>query len=93
MAVRVQVILQQDEKARIEREARRVCVSLSAWIRRAATDRVRSRAARDDLRDQNRLRAFFRDCAARQKREGREPDWEQHKAVLARSMVSGSSGT
>jgi len=40
------------------------------------------------LRD---LRDFFRAVDAREK--GREPDWDEHLAVIGRSRAAGSSAT
>ena len=87
---RVQVLLEEAEREEFRRQAEREGLSLSAWLRRAAQERLRSRARRrlSTLRE---LREFFREVDAREK--GREPDWDEHLAVMARSRASGGSGT
>jgi hypothetical protein len=87
---RVQVLLDEGELAHFRREAQREGLSLSAWLRQAGQERLRSRRGRriqtvDDLRE------FFHEVSAREK--GREPDWAEHKAAIARSKASGQSGT
>jgi hypothetical protein len=91
MSERVQVLLQPDEKARLERQAKRDGTSLSAWIRHAALERLASGAARERFRKPRQLRAFFSQCAARER--GQEPDWSEHQRVIAASRARGSTGT
>jgi hypothetical protein len=87
---RVQVLLAEEERERFRRQAEREGLSLSAWLRRAGQDRLRSRQGRR-ISTVRELREFFREIDAREK--GREPDWEEHLAVMARSRASGGSGT
>ncbi len=87
---RVQVLLEQAEREQFRRQAEREGLSLSAWLRRAGQERLRSRARRR-LSTVRELRGFFREVDAREK--GREPDWDEHLAVMARSRASGGSGT
>jgi hypothetical protein len=88
--IRVQVLLDEGELEHFRRQAEKEGLSLSAWLRRAAQERLLSRRARrvSTVRD---LRAFFR--AADEREKGREPDWDEHLAVIARSRASGGSGT
>ncbi len=79
--VRVQVLLTEEEREALRRQAERDGRSLSGWIREAAIGKLESvdevMASAEELRD------FF---AARQTEErGREPDWEDHLAVIDRS--------
>jgi hypothetical protein len=87
---RVQVLVHEGEQEQFRQQAEREGLSLSAWLRCAGQERLGARRARRlaSLRD---LKAFFRAVDAREK--GREPDWEEHEAVVARSRASGQSGT
>jgi hypothetical protein len=87
---RVQVLVDEAEQEQFRRQAEREGLSLSAWLRRAGHERLGARQGRRlaSLRD---LKAFFR--AADERETGREPDWEEHEAVIARSRASGQSGT
>ncbi|HSD29362.1 MAG TPA: antitoxin [Vicinamibacteria bacterium] len=87
---RVQVLLQEAEREQFRRQAEREGLSLSGWLRRAGQERLRSRQGRR-LSTVRELREFFREVDAREK--GREPDWEEHLAVMARSRASGGGGT
>lgn len=87
---RVQVLLPEEERERFRREAEREGLSLSAWLRRAGQERLRSRQGRR-LSTVRELREFFRGIDAREK--GREPDWDEHLGVMERSRASGGSGT
>jgi hypothetical protein len=87
---RVQVLLDEGEQEHFRQQAEREGMSLSAWLRQAGQERLRSRRSRrlSTLRE---LRDFFRVVDAREK--GREPDWDEHLAVINRSRSSGQSGT
>jgi hypothetical protein len=87
---RVQVLLEEGEQEHFRQQAEREGLSLSAWLRQAAQERLRSRRGRR-LSTQSDLRDFFRAVDAREK--GREPDWDEHLAVIERSRASGSSAT
>jgi len=87
---RVQVLLEEGEQEHFRQQAEREGLSLSAWVRQAGQERLRSRRARR-LSTQRDLRDFFRAVDAREK--GREPDWDEHLAVIDRSRASGSSAT
>jgi hypothetical protein len=87
---RVQVLLQEEEREQFRRQAEREGLSLSAWLRRAGLDRLRSRQGRR-ISTVRELREFFREIDVREK--GREPDWDEHLAVMVRSRAAGGSGT
>lgn len=89
MAVRVQVILDEQEKELFQREARREGLSLSAWLRSAGEERLQGRPASARLDTAEDLRAFFSACDQRE--EGREPDWNEHLEVMAASKRQGAS--
>lgn len=90
MATRAQVILTAAEREMLRREAARKGQSLSAWMRKAALDRA-AEAERRQPTSVKALRVFFSKCDRREL--GREPDWQQHLTVMARSRMSGGSDT
>lgn len=91
MSVRVQVILDEAEQERFRREAERHGLSLSAWMREAARERLRSQRAAGRLESVKDLEEFFAACDERE--TGAEPSWEEHLAVIESSKRSGSSET
>lgn len=91
MTTRIQVLLAEDEKERLQAQARRDGLPLSTWLRRVALERLETQEAGTLIRSEEDLHAFFGDCDAREK--GREPDWEEHRAVIERSVASGASDT
>jgi hypothetical protein len=92
MATRVQVIVSEEERERFRRLAERRGQSLSAWMREAARERaVEQPQTRFETAAQ--LDDFFGRQDARQAGEGREPDWEEHLAVLEGSIRRGAAGT
>jgi hypothetical protein len=82
MTVRVQVLLDEKELASIRARARREKLSMSAWIRAAAT-RALSESERRGFRTTGDLQAFFRECDRAER--GREPDWNEHLATMQSS--------
>ena len=87
MASRVQVILDEAEREGFRRRAKAEGLSLSAWLRSAGREKLaaRPRAARGGVKQ---LQALFAACDRREK--GREPEWQDHLEVIARSQRSGS---
>ncbi len=90
MATRVQVVLGHEERERFRRQAELEGKSLSSWLREAGRERLDTRRARR-IGSAADLNAFFRKCDERER--GREPDWEEHRAVIDRSQRSGQSPT
>ena len=89
MSVRVQVILDEAEVSRFRSRARKDAKSLSAWLRDAGRAMLVAEERTRLLDDQAALRDFFRACDRREG-DGAEPDWEEHKAVLAASYRAGA---
>jgi len=87
---RVQVLLDEDEKQKFERHARREGLSLSAWLREAGTTRLKNQSTARKIVNPADLRAFFAACDAEE--SGREPDWEEHLATLEHSKMHGATG-
>jgi hypothetical protein len=90
MAVRVQVVVDRLERERFRRRASEQGMSLSAWLREAGREKAADGEAKRRMTPAA-LRAFFKRCDTREK--DREPDWERHREVIARSMAKGQSGT
>ena len=98
MSLRIQVILDEAEQERIRREAERLGVSVSAWMREAARRRLSQDAEATRLDSPEELARFFADCDARAAAAAsgepeREPDWEEQRTVIDSSRGSGASDT
>ena len=90
-AERIQVILRPEEKVRLQRQAELEGVSLSAWLRQVALERLAEAANKTRFSNTSELRAFSDRCSEREL--GTEPDWEIHRAVMDQSRRSGASNT
>jgi len=89
---RINLVISDDDRDRFIYQARREGMTLSAWLRSAARERLeRARRARsfESLED---VEEFFRasDAAAG---PGPEPDWKEHLDVIDRSRRHGLPGT
>lgn len=84
---RIHIVLDDGDKARYQRQAEREGKSLGAWLREAAEEKLEAAAARVRMDSPDDLRRFFEACDARETRP--EPDWEEHRKVLARSRTDG----
>lgn len=91
MSTRIHIILDDAEKERFRRQAEREGKSLAAWLREAARERLAATDQRTELRTLKQLRAFFDACDRRE--TGPEPDWEEHRKVIERSIGTGASET
>ncbi len=90
MSIRVQVILDADERAAFARRAAADGQSLSAWLRDAGRQRLRSGGG-FGLRSADVLRQFFDSLP--EGAAGREPDWEEHLATIQASRREGLTPT
>jgi hypothetical protein len=88
MATRIHLVLEEEEKARLEGAARREGMTLSAWLREAAREKLAD-AGPKSLNSLGELNAFFAECDRREK--GREPDWEAHRKVIEASKGAGAA--
>ena len=86
---RVQVVIPDDDRDKFAQQAKEEGLSLSAWLRAAARERLRAaeKGARDERGKDHYIvdvTAFFRNIDARNEAEGMgpEPDWEEHKRVI-----------
>ena len=86
MKTRIHMVLDLATKARLEAAARGAGISLSAWLRDAAEEKMMAGAS-GPLASADELRAFFEACDQRE--AGHEPDWEAHRRVIEKSATSG----
>ena len=85
---RVQMVIPDADKYRFVHQARREGMSLSAWLRAAAHARLAERQKVKRFRTAEDVRAFFERVHA-EAGPGREPDWEEHLAVINESKMKG----
>lgn len=85
---RVQIIIPDEDRDRFFSQARREGMTLSAWLRTAAHECLESRQQAKPFASPAELEAFFRE-SNEQAGPGREPDWEEHLAVMQESRLRG----
>lgn len=90
MTIRVQVILDEADREAFRRRAEMDGLSLSAWLRQAGREKLAAHQP-SPIKTPAELRAFFAACDTRE--QGREPEWEEHLAVMDRSRSSGTAET
>ena len=89
MPTRVQVLLDETEREAFRTMARREGLSLSAWLRKAAKEKLLEKEQQRVIYDKKSLKRFFKNCDALA--QGVEPDWEDHLKVINRSRASGQA--
>ncbi|MDZ7670547.1 MAG: hypothetical protein U5Q16_14430 [Gammaproteobacteria bacterium] len=80
------------DRDRYVHQARREGLSLSAWLRAAAEDRLNRQAQAGKFESVEDLQAFFVACDTRAG-DGEEPDWAEHRSVIEASRRRGASET
>ncbi len=88
MAVRVQVIIDEEEAAMFRQQAKKEEVSLSRWLREAGRKRLETEQVNRSLKNPERLEEFFRECDQRDQ-AGAEPDWKEHKKLISEGYSKG----
>jgi hypothetical protein len=91
MKERIHLILDTDEKERFKRVAAKEQKTLSSWLRDAAREKADAVEGRARLETREALEAFFQRCDERE--SGQEPDWEEHRRVIERSIRAGGTDT
>ena len=86
---RVQLVISDEDRERFRYQARREGMSLSAWLRAAAHDRLEQNQSRKTFQSVADLEEFFRECTAREASTP-EPDWEEHLRVINDSRRRGT---
>lgn len=84
---RIHILLSEEEKARYRLAAARSGMSLGAWLRAAAEDKLASTGG-ERFRSPEELDAFL-DACDRRRGKGSEPDWEEWKERIEASKVRG----
>lgn len=88
---RIHILLDEPEKERFRKRAQQEGKSLAAWLRDAARARLVAESSQNNLESLEDLQAFFAGCDEWEK--GQEPDWNQHRKVIERSVRSGAIDT
>ena len=83
---RVQLVMSDDDRNCFVDQARREGMSLSAWLRAAARERIEARQSVERFKSSEDLKRFFRKCSEREG-PGAEPDWEEHLQTLHESIT------
>ncbi len=89
---RVQLVMADEDRERFVNQARREGMSLSAWMRAAARERLEARQRVKLFESPEDVREFFRSCAALDGPET-EPDWDEHLRVINESRATGFTST
>ena len=89
---RVQLIMPDADRDRFVDQARREGMSLSAWLRVAARERLETRQRVKLFESPDDVREFFQSCASLDGPET-EPDWSEHLRVMNESRAAGATGT
>ena len=87
---RVQLLIPDEDHARFAHQARSEGMSLSAWLRAAASECLDRRSPTERFKSRADAERFFAACDAREG-SGEEPDWEQHLAVIRESRGRGAA--
>lgn len=85
---RVQLVIPDADKARFVLQARREGLSLSAWLRAAAKDRLAEKHNAKGFKSVEDMKAFFDECLEKAG-PGPEPDWEEYKTIISESKMKG----
>ena len=89
---RVQLVMPDADRDRFVDQARREGLSLSAWIRAAAQERLETRQRVKIFESPDEVKEFFLRCASLDGPET-EPDWDEHLRVMNESRGSGRTTT
>ncbi len=87
---RVHLLIPDEEHARFVHQARTEGLSLSAWLRAAAGERLDRRSSTERFGSRSDVERFFASCDAREGPDP-EPDWEQHVTVIGASRGRGAA--
>ena len=87
---RVQLVMADDDRDSFVHQARREGMSLSAWLRAAARERLERRQRVRQFESPEDVEEFFRSCAALEGPDT-EPDWSEHLRVMSESRGRGAA--
>jgi hypothetical protein len=91
MAVCIQVILPEQDWDLCRRQTAVEGLSLSAWLREAARERLEKSDAGSAIHSVEDLRVFFKACDERE--PGQESDWDEHLEVIRQALRTGAFET
>ena len=86
---RVQLVIPDEDRDRFSHQARSEGLTLSAWLRAAARERLEARQRVVPFESPAELERFFRTCDTLEG-PGTEPDWHEHLAVINESRRRGT---
>ena len=89
---RVQLVMPDADRERFVHQARQEGMSLSAWLRAAARERLEKCQSVKLFQSPENVEEFFRSCASLDGPET-EPDWSEHLRVMNESRRTGVTGT
>ena len=89
---RVQLIIPDEEKGQYIHQARKEGLTLSAWLRVAAKERLERNTRNDPFESIAEIKQFFAKCDKLES-GGTEPDWEQHLFVIDETRKRGMTST
>ena len=89
---RVQLVIPDEDRTRFVYQAHREGMSLSAWLRAAARERLERQSQVQSFESITDLETFFAECDKLEP-TGTEPDWEQHLAVINEARKRGATST
>ncbi len=81
-----------EDRERFIYQARKEGMTLSAWLRAAAHHRLQQGQKERAFEGTADLKRFFEECDALEG-PAREPDWEEHLAVINESRLRGATRT
>ena len=89
---RVQLVIPDEDHDRYVRQARREGISLNAWLRTAARERLDKHKAIMQFESPEEVQEFFASCADGEG-PGTESDWSDHLRVIHESRGKGAAET
>lgn len=89
---RVQLIIPDEDRDRFVHQARREGLTLSAWLRTAARERLEDRQRSELFRSPADMEKFFMACDTLEGPEV-EPEWDEHLSAIAESRRQNAADT
>ena len=89
---RVQLVMPDADRDRFVDQARREGLTLSAWMRAAARERLEARQQVKMFQSPDDVKEFFKVCAVLDG-PAAEPDWDEHLRTMNESRAAGVTGT
>ena len=89
---RVQLLMSDEDRTRFVYQAHQEGMSLSAWLRAAARERLERQSQVRPFESVTEVETFFARCDKLEP-AGTEPDWDQHLAVIHEARKRGAAST